>query len=107
VMWTDDPGDYARPADGVIEARILENIGNGAVVLLHDGIPQTLACLPRLIATLRARGYTFVRVDEMYRDLLAYNARNAASQPKPAVAPTKEPPHGTTARPNAAKPHNP
>jgi peptidoglycan/xylan/chitin deacetylase (PgdA/CDA1 family) len=107
VMWTDDPGDYARPADGVIESRILDNIGNGAVVLLHDGVPQTLACLPRLIAALRARGYTFVRVDQMYQDLQAYNARMAAAQPKVAPKPTKEA-NGTNAGRNpSARPNRP
>jgi peptidoglycan/xylan/chitin deacetylase (PgdA/CDA1 family) len=38
----------------------LKSIGNGTIVLLHDGggdRSQTVAALPRVIADLHARGY--------------------------------------------------
>jgi peptidoglycan-N-acetylglucosamine deacetylase len=82
VLWTDDPGDYARPGDGAIQQRVLQNIGNGSIVLLHDGVQQTLDCLPRLIESLKSRGYTFVTVDQMYASRKTYEANIAAQRRK-------------------------
>ncbi len=69
VFWTDDPGDFAKPAPDVIMARTLKDLGNGSDILLHDGIEQTLQMLPALIARLRRDGYQFVTVSEMARHL--------------------------------------
>jgi len=69
VLWTDDPGDYAKPGDDVIEKRLLNRIRNGSIVLLHDGIEQTLEILPKLIQTLRKRGFKFVTIDEMRQQI--------------------------------------
>ena len=65
VLWTDDPGDYASPGSQVILERTLKHATNGGIILLHDGIPQTMDILPQLITTLRAEGYQFVTIDEM------------------------------------------
>ena len=59
VLWTDDAGDWARPPAAVLEKRILDDVSNGSIVLLHDGIPETLQMLPHLIEKLRARGFRF------------------------------------------------
>jgi peptidoglycan/xylan/chitin deacetylase (PgdA/CDA1 family) len=65
VLWTDDPADYASPGAEVIEQRLLTRVRPGAIVLLHDGIEQTLQILPDLVARFRAQGYRFVTVPEM------------------------------------------
>lgn len=65
ILWTDDPGDYARPGGYTIETRTLGHVSNGAVILLHDGIQETIDVLPTIIETLKKRGYRFVTVDEM------------------------------------------
>jgi peptidoglycan/xylan/chitin deacetylase (PgdA/CDA1 family) len=65
VLWTDDPGDYASPGRQVILSRTLRKIGNGGILLLHDGIQQTVDVLPQIIETLQRQGYEFVTVDEM------------------------------------------
>jgi peptidoglycan/xylan/chitin deacetylase (PgdA/CDA1 family) len=65
ILWTDDPGDYASPGRRAILCRTLKRINNGGIILLHDGIQQTIDVLPQLIETLQKRGYQFVRVDEM------------------------------------------
>jgi peptidoglycan/xylan/chitin deacetylase (PgdA/CDA1 family) len=69
VFWTDDPGDFARPAPEVIEARTMKDLDNGSDILLHDGIEPTLQILPDLIARLRRDGYQFVTVSEMAQHL--------------------------------------
>jgi peptidoglycan/xylan/chitin deacetylase (PgdA/CDA1 family) len=65
VLWTDDPGDYADPGDSAILSRTLKHVGNGGIILLHDGVQETVDVLPQLIETLQKRGYEFVTVDEM------------------------------------------
>ncbi len=69
VFWTDDPGDFAKPAPDVIMARTLKDLDNGSDILLHDGIEPTLQMLPDLIARLRRDGYRFVTVSEMAQHL--------------------------------------
>ncbi len=65
VLWTDDPGDYASPGAQVILDRTLNKATNGGIILIHDGIEQTVEILPQLIETLQKQGYQFVTVDEM------------------------------------------
>jgi peptidoglycan-N-acetylglucosamine deacetylase len=65
TLWTDDPGDYTSPGADVILKRTLDNLEPGAVILLHDGIPQTIQILPQLIAEARRRGYEFVPLSQL------------------------------------------
>lgn len=68
VLWTNDPGDYASPGESVILDRLYSKIGNGSIILLHDGIQQTIDILPILLEYLKARGYQTVTVDEMLKN---------------------------------------
>ncbi|MBS1717733.1 MAG: polysaccharide deacetylase family protein [Armatimonadetes bacterium] len=70
VLWTDDPGDYAQPGTHVIEQDTLKNLSNGGIILLHDGVQQTLDVLPQIIEYAKKKGYTFVTVDAMSKELL-------------------------------------
>jgi peptidoglycan/xylan/chitin deacetylase (PgdA/CDA1 family) len=65
VLWTDDPADYASPGTDVIMQRITADVAPGSVILLHDGVDQTILALPPLIFALRNQGYEFVTVSEM------------------------------------------
>ena len=65
VLYSDDPGDYAQPGTKLIETRTLNTIGNGGIILLHDGSAQTLTILPQIIQRLKSRGFQFVTVDQM------------------------------------------
>ncbi|MFC5663895.1 polysaccharide deacetylase family protein [Kitasatospora misakiensis] len=61
-MWSVDPQDWARPGRTAIERRVLDRVAPGSVVLLHDGggdRSQTVAALPGILRTLKARGYSF------------------------------------------------
>lgn len=69
VLWTNDPGDYANPGDNVIEQRTLARLSNGGIVLLHDGVQQTLDILPQIITYARKHGYRFVTCSELQRGL--------------------------------------
>jgi peptidoglycan-N-acetylglucosamine deacetylase len=65
VLWTDDPGDYASPGEGLILSRTLRDASNGGIILIHDGIQQTVDVLPEIIEALRKQGYQFVTIDEL------------------------------------------
>lgn len=81
VMWTDDPGDYASPGVEAIVERTLHCARPGGILLLHDGIPQTIAALPQIVASLRAEGFTFVSMDQMLRDRAAAERRFSPAHP--------------------------
>lgn len=69
VLWTDDPGDYAQPGDTVISERVFKHLGNGGIILLHDGEEQTISILPQLIEGIAQRGYRFITLDEMEQQM--------------------------------------
>ncbi|MBI2265763.1 MAG: polysaccharide deacetylase family protein [Armatimonadetes bacterium] len=59
VRWTLDPGDILRPGREKIAERVLTQARNGSVVLLHDGVRETLEVLPLIIRELKGRGFRF------------------------------------------------
>jgi peptidoglycan/xylan/chitin deacetylase (PgdA/CDA1 family) len=62
-----DPQDWSEPGSGAIYERVVLGARPGAIILLHDGGPreQTVAALPRIITTLRSRGYRFLTVPQL------------------------------------------
>ncbi len=70
-LWSDDPADFANPGADVLEKRLIGKVTGGALVLLHDGIEQTMEILPELIERLRRDGYRFVTVSELAAHLEA------------------------------------
>ncbi len=67
TLWTNDPGDFSRPSAEFIKQRTLAHLENGGIILLHDGIPQTLVALPAIIAEAKQRGFRFVTVSRLVR----------------------------------------
>lgn len=67
VLWTDDPGDYASPGARVIEQRTLGSLRPGGIILIHDGVQQTVDILPQLLQSLKDRGFECVTIDEMMK----------------------------------------
>lgn len=68
ILWTVNPGDYEEPGNSALLSRIFSRIGNGGIILLHDGIKQTIDSLPNIIETLQKQGYKFVTIDEMIKN---------------------------------------
>ena len=63
VMWAIDPGDWKKnKTSNEIIACVKKNLEPGAIILLHEGKPQTLAALPTLINDLRKDGWEFVTI---------------------------------------------
>jgi cellulose synthase/poly-beta-1,6-N-acetylglucosamine synthase-like glycosyltransferase/peptidoglycan/xylan/chitin deacetylase (PgdA/CDA1 family)/spore germination protein YaaH len=68
-----DPHDWQvvhgkpNPASEILD-QVLQQANDGNIILFHDGggdRSQTIAALPQVIDTLRARGYTFVSVPDL------------------------------------------
>ncbi|HVK34942.1 MAG TPA: polysaccharide deacetylase family protein [Microlunatus sp.] len=61
VLWSVDTLDWTKPGVTTLaKTGRLKSIGNGTIVLMHDGggdRTQTVVALPRVIADLHARGY--------------------------------------------------
>lgn len=75
VTWDVDPFDWQQPGSGAVYSRVVGATRPGSIVLMHDGGgPRggTLAALPRIIDTLRARGYRFATVSELLGHRLVY-----------------------------------
>jgi peptidoglycan/xylan/chitin deacetylase (PgdA/CDA1 family) len=68
VIWDVDPTDWSRPGTGAIYSRVVSATQPGSIVLMHDGggdRSETVAALPNIIDTLRARGYSFATVSQL------------------------------------------
>lgn len=68
VTWDVDPRDWSLPGTGAIYSNIVGHAQPGSIILMHDGggpRSETLAALPQVIDTLRARGYRFATVSEL------------------------------------------
>jgi peptidoglycan/xylan/chitin deacetylase (PgdA/CDA1 family) len=75
VNWDVDPRDWSNPGSEAIYANVVGNVQPGSIVVMHDGggpRSETLAALPRIIDTLRGRGYRFATVTELLGGRLLY-----------------------------------
>lgn len=75
VNWDVDPRDWSLPGTGAIYSNIVGHAQPGSIILMHDGggpRSETLAALPQVIDTLRARGYRFATVSELLGYRLLY-----------------------------------
>jgi peptidoglycan/xylan/chitin deacetylase (PgdA/CDA1 family) len=68
TLWSVNPQDFRTPGTAAIKRRVLAAVKPGAIILDHDGggdRSQTVAAIPSIIRTLKARGYTFVTVTDL------------------------------------------
>ena len=77
ILWTDDPGDYNSPGTKIIINRLLGRLDNGGIILIHDGVQETVDALPDLLKAIRERGFTTVTID----DYLKHKGGNTVPSP--------------------------
>ncbi len=65
ILWTVLTKDVNGASIPVMSRHILDNAADGAIVLMHSGIPKTIEMLPGVIEELRREGYHFVTVSEL------------------------------------------
>jgi peptidoglycan/xylan/chitin deacetylase (PgdA/CDA1 family) len=87
VMWSVPlPKDWDQPGDATIAKRVVDNVSDGSIIVLHDGnrgllcgraprLPakicdrrQDVAATREIVDTLRARGYRFVTIPKLVAD---------------------------------------
>ena len=85
VMWNVDPRDWSRPGSDAIYSRVVSATRPGSIVLMHDGggdRSQTVAALPRIIKTLRGRGYRLVTVSKLLLQRTIWGEAQKAKAPR-------------------------
>ena len=71
ILWDVDPRDWSNPGSGAIYSRVVGAAHPGAIVVMHDGggnRSQTVAALPKIISTLKGRGYRLVTVTQLLNE---------------------------------------
>jgi peptidoglycan/xylan/chitin deacetylase (PgdA/CDA1 family) len=75
ITWDVDPADWSTPGTSAIYSRVVDAAQAGSIILMHDGggpRDETLAALPRIIDTLRARGFGFATVTGLLGQRMIY-----------------------------------
>jgi peptidoglycan/xylan/chitin deacetylase (PgdA/CDA1 family)/glycosyltransferase involved in cell wall biosynthesis len=75
VGWSENASDWHKVAGPEIAARIVKRARPGNIILLHDGLnrahgvdrSRTVSSLQAIITNLRAQGYRFVTVPELFK----------------------------------------
>ena len=65
IQWSIDSEDWRVHAPAPIIARVNAAVNPGGIILMHDIHPQTVAALPTVIKSLKAKGYSFATVTEL------------------------------------------
>ena len=65
ALWSVDTLDWKTHSTSRTVAAALAGARRGAIILMHDIHPWTVAAVPRILAGLRARGYTPVTVSNL------------------------------------------
>ena len=69
VMWSVVPEDWVQPGVSVVVQRVLEQVQNGSLIVLHDGAcggQDVAATTDKLVAALLRQGYQFVTVNALW-----------------------------------------
>ena len=68
VLWSVDSLDWKLKNKNKIVKRVLKDVEDGDIILMHDIFPTSVQAALELIDTLTRQGYTFVTVDELLID---------------------------------------
>jgi peptidoglycan/xylan/chitin deacetylase (PgdA/CDA1 family) len=93
VMWSVPlPKDWEQPGDATIAKRVVDNVADGSIIVLHDGNEgilcardhrpahdcdrnQDVAATREIVDSLRARGFRFVTIPQLIADADRADAR--------------------------------
>jgi len=69
IQWDVDSWDWKDITAAEIEERVLNRVGPGSIVLMHNEGQHTWEALPAILEELKTQGYSFVTVPELiYKD---------------------------------------
>lgn len=65
-LWSLNTADYTgRPKQEIVNL-VLGSAKPGDVILMHSGMPNTVDALPEIVRGLHKRGFTFVRLEDLW-----------------------------------------
>lgn len=70
VMWSVVPEDWVRPGVEVVASRVMGQVQNGSLIVLHDGVcggQDVAQTTDRILKNLLQRGQTFVTVEQLWQ----------------------------------------
>lgn len=68
VLWTVDPLDWCSDNVACIKKKIMSEVGENDIILMHDSYASTVTAALQVIDELQEQGYEFVTVDEILFD---------------------------------------
>ena len=68
VLWSIDPLDWNTSNTSVIVKRVLKEVEDGDIILLHDASKSSVDAALQIIDQLQKEGYLFVTVEELILD---------------------------------------
>jgi peptidoglycan/xylan/chitin deacetylase (PgdA/CDA1 family) len=83
VMWSVVPEDWVRPGVSVVVQRVLGQVRNGSLIVLHDGacggqdVAQTTA---QIIDKLIQQGFKFVTVEQLWQQSQPLGAKHSVEK---------------------------
>lgn len=104
VKWNMDPQDWNGHAADEIAAHVIDNVFDGAIVVMHDGggdRDQTVKAVRTILKTLTAQGWQFKALCRDYPmlDLTTADLATPTPDPNATATPTQTPAPTATATP--------
>ncbi len=65
IQWDVDSLDWKDLSASDIAMRVIDNVKNGSIILMHNNGLHTAEAVPIILETLKNRGYSFVPVGEL------------------------------------------
>ncbi|NLZ93744.1 MAG: polysaccharide deacetylase family protein [Firmicutes bacterium] len=65
VVWSINPHDWQNPGKDEIISRIMQQLHNGAIILLHTNSAETVEALPIILQKLHLQGYKVLTFSEL------------------------------------------
>ncbi len=68
VLWNVDSLDWTTKDTDAIVNRVLKDVEDGDIILMHDNYDSSVKAALRIVDALQGKGYRFVTVDELLMD---------------------------------------
>ena len=68
VLWDVDPLDWCTPDAGLVMSRVLQQVEDGDIILLHDYYDTSVTAALMIVDEMKKQGYEFVTVEEILFD---------------------------------------
>lgn len=68
VLWDIDPRDWATTSSDLVVQRVLNEVEENSIILLHDASESSVRAAFAIVDALQKQGYVFVTVEELLLD---------------------------------------